>query len=160
MINCRHLCVEVIHHEPHHELVPHLPVHDVVHHEPHHNVHHEVAQDHLLLPHHDHPPLLHPPSLGTAAPLGACTPLCSVLDLIVFNPEFTTLVSLLRAAGLVELLSQPGPITLFAPTQELCGCIFLAITVGWLHQDLSGSHQQLKLDGFTITVQDAFVFNS
>ena len=34
----------------------------------------------------------------------------------MFNPEFTTLVSLLRAAGLVELLSQPGPITLFAPT--------------------------------------------
>ena len=116
MINCRHLCVEVIHHEPHHELVPHLPVHEVVHHEPHHNVHHEVAHDHLLVPHHDHPPLLHPPSLVTAAPLGACTPLCSVLDLIVFNPEFTTLVSLLRAAGLVELLSQPGPITLFAPT--------------------------------------------
>lgn len=47
---------------------------------------------------------------------GACTPLCSVLDLVVFHPEFTTLVSLVRAAGLVDLLSQPGPITLFAPT--------------------------------------------
>ena len=82
----------------------------------HHNLHHEITHEHLLVPHHDHPPLLHPPSLVTAAPLGACTPLCSVLDLIVFNPEFTTLVSLIRAAGLVELLSQPGPITLFAPT--------------------------------------------
>ena len=69
-----------------------------------------------MVPHHSNPPLLHPPSLAPAAPLGACTPLCSVLDLIVFNPEFTTLVSLIRAAGLVELLSQPGPITLFAPT--------------------------------------------
>ena len=89
--------------------------------------------DHLVVPHrHGPPPLLHPPSLAAHAPLGACSPLCSVLDLVVFHPQvklfsisknifyhspqFTTLVSLVRAAGLVELLSQLGPITLFAPT--------------------------------------------
>ena len=77
---------------------------------------------------------------------------CAILDLLAFNPEFTTLVSLVKSADLVELLSkvfhfqisiskyplpdiqyqkpipfmtnfllwhflsQPGPITLFAPT--------------------------------------------
>ena len=112
-----HVHHEIAHLEPHHQLVPHPAPLEVVHHAPHHNLHHKVAVDHLVLPHHhDHPSLLHPPSLASHAPLGACTPLCSVLDLLVFHPEFSTLVSLVRAAGLVELLSQPGPITLFAPT--------------------------------------------
>lgn len=108
---------EISHIEPHHSLVPHKTHHHTAHHEPHPNLHHDVAVDHLVLPpHHDNPPLLHPPSLAEHAPLGACSPLCSVLDLIVFHPEFTTLVSLIRAAGLVDLFSQPGPITMFAPT--------------------------------------------
>ena len=34
----------------------------------------------------------------------------------MFNPEFSTLIDLVKKAGLVEVLSQPGPITLFAPT--------------------------------------------
>jgi len=70
--------------------------------------------------HPDHPAHpahpLHPPTLKSKVPLGGCASVCSILDLIVFNPDFSTLVSVLKAAGLIELLSEPGPITLFAPT--------------------------------------------
>jgi uncharacterized surface protein with fasciclin (FAS1) repeats len=34
------------------------------------------------------------------------------------NPNFTTLVAAVKAAGLVEALSVPGPITVFAPTND------------------------------------------
>ena len=85
---------------------------------------HPVIDHHLHpLPHPPHPidphvhhPLLHPPTLQAKVPVGACQLLCSILDLLVFNPDFSTLVSAVRAAGLVDLLSQPGPITVFAPT--------------------------------------------
>jgi len=62
------------------------------------------------------PASLHPSTFRTKVPLGACTVVCSLLDLIVFNPDFSTLVSLIKTTDLVELLSQPGPITMFAPT--------------------------------------------
>jgi len=62
------------------------------------------------------PGILHPPTLRTKVPFGACSVVCSILDLIVFNPDFSTLVSLIKATELVELVSQPGPITMFAPT--------------------------------------------
>merc|ERR1740123_654688 len=56
-------------------------------------------------------------TLHLAVPLDACTGKpCPILDLLAFNPEFTTLVSLVKSADLVELLAKPGPITLFAPT--------------------------------------------
>merc|ERR1712098_758793 len=58
--------------------------------------------------------LSHP--LHHQVPLGACSIVCSILDLLVFNPQFSTFISVIKAAGLVGLLSQPGPITLFAPT--------------------------------------------
>merc|ERR1739842_200606 len=54
--------------------------------------------------------------MGLHVPLGACSLVCSILDLLVFNPDFSTFISLIKAAGLVDLLSQPGPMTLFAPT--------------------------------------------
>jgi uncharacterized surface protein with fasciclin (FAS1) repeats len=56
------------------------------------------------------------PTLKAKVPLGSCTNVCSILDLLVFNPDFSILVSVLKASGLVELLSEPGPITLFAPS--------------------------------------------
>jgi uncharacterized surface protein with fasciclin (FAS1) repeats len=34
------------------------------------------------------------------------------------NPDFTTLVAAVQAAGLVETLQGPGPFTVFAPTNE------------------------------------------
>ena len=46
-------------------------------------------------------------TLHLAVPLDACTGKpCPILDLLAFNPEFTTLVSLVKSADLVELLAK------------------------------------------------------
>ncbi len=42
----------------------------------------------------------------------------TVVDVLVGNPDFSTLVSAVKAAGLVETLSGEGPFTVFAPTNE------------------------------------------
>jgi uncharacterized surface protein with fasciclin (FAS1) repeats len=57
--------------------------------------------------------VLVPPSL-TKAP----TPANSILQLAAGNPDFSTLVSLVQKAGLVQALSGAGPFTIFAPTNE------------------------------------------
>ncbi len=40
----------------------------------------------------------------------------SVVEIAVGNPDFSTLVAAVKAAGLVETLSGKGPFTIFAPT--------------------------------------------
>lgn len=40
----------------------------------------------------------------------------TVVDIAVGNPDFSTLVAALKAAGLVDTLSGAGPFTVFAPT--------------------------------------------
>jgi uncharacterized surface protein with fasciclin (FAS1) repeats len=40
----------------------------------------------------------------------------SIVQIASANPEFSTLVSLVQKAGLVEAISAPGPFTVFAPT--------------------------------------------
>ena len=40
----------------------------------------------------------------------------SIVDIAVGNPDFSTLVTALKAAGLVETLSGEGPFSVFAPT--------------------------------------------
>jgi uncharacterized surface protein with fasciclin (FAS1) repeats len=42
----------------------------------------------------------------------------SIVQIASANPDFSTLVSLVQKAGLVEAISAPGPFTLFAPTNE------------------------------------------
>ncbi len=42
----------------------------------------------------------------------------SVVAIAAGNPDFSTLVAAVKAAGLVETLSGPGPFTIFAPTNE------------------------------------------
>jgi uncharacterized surface protein with fasciclin (FAS1) repeats len=42
----------------------------------------------------------------------------TIVDLAVANPDFSTLVAAVKAAGLVDTLSGPGPFTVFAPTNE------------------------------------------
>jgi uncharacterized surface protein with fasciclin (FAS1) repeats len=41
-----------------------------------------------------------------------------IVSLAASSNSFTTLTSLLKAAGLVDILQQPGPYTVFAPTDE------------------------------------------
>ena len=67
---------------------------------------------------------------ATSAPAAATTPAASspassapaaagtVVDVAATNPDFTTLVAAIKAAGLADTLSGPGPFTVFAPTNE------------------------------------------
>lgn len=42
----------------------------------------------------------------------------TIVDIAVSNPDFSTLVAAVQAAGLVETLSGEGPFTVFAPTND------------------------------------------
>merc|ERR1719201_3296280 len=42
----------------------------------------------------------------------------TVVDIAASNPDFSTLVTALKAAGLVDTLAGKGPFTVFAPTNE------------------------------------------
>jgi len=42
----------------------------------------------------------------------------TIVQIASANPEFSTLVSAVQAAGLAETLSGPGPYTVFAPTND------------------------------------------
>jgi len=42
----------------------------------------------------------------------------TIVDIAAGNPDFSTLVAAVKAAGLVETLSGEGPFTVFAPTNE------------------------------------------
>ena len=55
--------------------------------------------------------VLVPPSLSQP-------PAQSIVQIASGNPAFSTLVSLVQKAGLVEAISAPGPFTVFAPTNE------------------------------------------
>jgi uncharacterized surface protein with fasciclin (FAS1) repeats len=57
--------------------------------------------------------VLVPPSLSQPP-----APTQSIVQIASANPDFSTLVSLVQKAGLVEAISAPGPFTVFAPTNE------------------------------------------
>ncbi|HAI58833.1 MAG TPA: fasciclin [Xanthomonadaceae bacterium] len=51
-----------------------------------------------------------------AAPAAQAQSAGTIVDVAAGNPDFSTLVAALKAAGLVETLSGSGPFTVFAPT--------------------------------------------
>jgi len=55
-------------------------------------------------------------SSGTTA--GSATADQTIVEIAAGNPDFSTLVSAVQAAGLAETLSGDGPYTVFAPTNE------------------------------------------
>lgn len=57
-----------------------------------------------------------PPTLQFQIPPGTCGLTCTVFDTLAVNPTFSALTTAIRAAGLVERLSGPDPVTVFAPT--------------------------------------------
>ena len=63
----------------------------------------------------DLPRPVSPPSLSLSVPNG-CSPACSLYDLLLFNPAFSTFLAALKLSGLIGLLTQDGPFTVFAPT--------------------------------------------
>ncbi|BAY22520.1 beta-Ig-H3/fasciclin [Calothrix sp. NIES-2100] len=64
-------------------------------------------------------------SSGTNQPGGT-----DIVSLAASSSSFTTLTSLLKAAGLTDILQQPGPYTVFAPTDQA----FAALPAGTLQQ--------------------------
>jgi uncharacterized surface protein with fasciclin (FAS1) repeats len=52
----------------------------------------------------------------------------TIVDLGIANPDFSTLVAAVTAAGLVETLSGEGPFTLFAPTNEAFAALPAEVT--------------------------------
>jgi uncharacterized surface protein with fasciclin (FAS1) repeats len=52
----------------------------------------------------------------------------TIIDLGIANPDFSTLVAAVTAAGLVETLSGEGPFTLFAPTNEAFAALPAEVT--------------------------------
>jgi len=52
------------------------------------------------------------PAASTPAAAG------TIVDVAAANADFTTLVAAVKAAGLADTLSGPGPFTVFAPTNE------------------------------------------
>ena len=61
-------------------------------------------------------------SIGTASAGSmddsSSKPTETVVGIAVSNPDFSTLVTAVKAAGLVDTLSGPGKFTVFAPTNE------------------------------------------
>jgi len=58
-------------------------------------------------------------AIGALGTIAACAPANTtpnIVEIAAGNPDFSTLVAALQAAGLVETLSGPGPFTVFAPT--------------------------------------------
>ena len=62
------------------------------------------------------------PAASTPAAAG------TIVDVAAANPDFTTLVAAVKAAGLVDTLNGTGPFTVFAPTNEA----FAALPAGLL----------------------------
>jgi uncharacterized surface protein with fasciclin (FAS1) repeats len=56
----------------------------------------------------------------------------TIADIAVGNPDFSTLVTALKAAGLVETLQSGGPFTVFAPTNAAFAKIPAATLSGLL----------------------------
>ena len=56
------------------------------------------------------------PACAPAYRSGATPPMKNIVQVAVENGNFNTLVAAVKAAGLVETLSGPGPFTVFAPT--------------------------------------------
>ena len=66
----------------------------------------------------------------------------TIVDIAIGNPDFSTLVAALSAAGLVDALSGEGPFTVFAPTNEA----FAALPEGTLETLLLPENKQQLTD--------------
>jgi uncharacterized surface protein with fasciclin (FAS1) repeats len=66
----------------------------------------------------------------------------TIVSLAVENPQFSTLVAAVKAAGLVETLSGTGPFTLFAPTNDA----FKKLPAGTVENLLKPENKQQLVD--------------
>ena len=72
----------------------------------------------------------------------------TIVEIAAANPDFSTLVTAVKAAGLAETLSGPGPYTVFAPTNEA----FAKLPAGTLDSLLEPANQQKLADILTYHV--------
>ena len=86
------------------------PVHHAVHH--HQEPVHVVHSVHSVEPVHSHPSS----NAVASTPVDTKTSAQTVADLLSSNPKFSTLLTAVQAADLMETLRQPGQLTVFAPT--------------------------------------------
>ena len=77
----------------------------------------------------------------------------TVVEIAAGNPDFSTLVAAVQAAGLAETLSGPGPYTVFAPTNEA----FAKLPAGTLDSLLEPANKQKLADILTYHVVAAEV---
>lgn len=72
----------------------------------------------------------------------------TIVEIAASNPDFSTLVAAIDAAGLVETLNGPGPFTVFAPTNEA----FAALPAGVLDALLLPENKDLLIQILTYHV--------
>ena len=89
-------------------------------------------------------PTVEPTAIPTMAPAPTATPVPpqTITDIAVGNPDFSTLVAALQAAGLAETLMGEGPFTVFAPTNEA----FAKLPAGTLDELLKPENKQKLTD--------------
>ena len=89
---------------------------------------------------------------GSAAliTLGACAQPQGddIVDIAAGNPNFSTLVAAVQAAGLVDTLKGPGPFTVFAPTNDA----FAALPAGTVESLLLPENQDQLISILTYHV--------
>jgi uncharacterized surface protein with fasciclin (FAS1) repeats len=84
----------------------------------------------------------------------------TIYDLGVANPDFSTLVMLVDAAGLSDVLSGEGPFTLFAPTNEAFDAALAAMPEGFLDQLLAPENVSQLQSLLTYHVLDGAVYST
>ena len=80
----------------------------------------------------------------------------TIVELAVETESLSTLVTAVKAAGLVETLSSEGPFTVFAPTNEA----FAALPEGTLETLLKPENKQQLIDVLTYHVVAAKVMST
>merc|ERR1712045_624853 len=97
--------------------VVHHGAHHAAHHAVHHAVHHQPATVHHAV-HHHQPMLHHGVHHNQVAPVVTKVAPKTLAELVVSEPRFSTLLTAVKAADLVETLNGEGAFTVFAPTNE------------------------------------------
>jgi uncharacterized surface protein with fasciclin (FAS1) repeats len=79
----------------------------------------------------------------------------TIVSIAVENPQFSTLVAAVKAAGLVETLSGTGPFTLFAPTNDA----FDKLPAGTVENLLKPENKQKLVDLLSYHVANGAVMS-
>jgi len=98
------------------------------------------------------------PTATSSSPAATETPAeaGTIVEVASANPDFSTLVAAVGAAGLAETLSGPGPFTVFAPTNEA----FAALPAGVLDKLLLPENKDVLTQILTYHVVAAEVPSS